>query len=294
VISATLGTTVGSALLTVDTDTLSSIAVTPVSSVLAPGSTLIYQAAGTYSPSGSKFFITTLANWSSDSPSVSIGKNTAVATAQTAGLAHITATYQGKTSNMASALVTPSPLASITVTPVPSTLPPTIPEGVSLQFSATGVFQDKSTQNLTTNVIWASDQPSIATVSNAISLQGVVSGVAPGPATITAAFAGIVGSEPVTVSNATLTQITLSPTSPNVAAGTLVQFTATATFTDSNNNTFTLPMTNQVTWSSSDVTIATVNNTGAANTVKPGTVTITASFTQTTMQVSGTATLTVH
>ncbi len=292
-ISATFGTTIGAATLTVSADTLSTISVSPVSTVLAPGSTLNYQAVGTYAPSGSKFFITSLAAWASDSASVTV-TSSGIATGQTAGLANITAKYQGVTSNAASALVTPSPLASITVTPSPSTLPPTIPEGVSMQFAAIGVFQNGSTQNLTTNVIWTSDQPAIATVSNAVGLQGIGTGVAVGSATISATFAGITGSEPVTVTNAMLTGITIVPSNPTVTAGTQVLFTASGTFVDSNNNTFTLPMTNQVTWSSSDVTIATINNTGIANTVKPGSVTITATYNQNGTPINGTAMLTVQ
>ena len=282
-ITATFGGQSGTAQLTVSTATLKSIAINPAQTLLAPGSTITYLAVGTYSD-GTTQFLGTVPTWSSSDPSVvSITPHGGVATGQSAGSAAITATYQGVTSSSTpNVIVTSSALNFITVSP-PA---PSVPVGVSTQYTAIGTFLDTTTQNLTTNVTWASGQPSIATVSNAIARQGLATGVTPGQTAITAVFAGVVGNATLTVTNATIVSIAVAPPNPNVALGTSVNFTAKGTFSDGS----LVDLTSQTTWSSGDVTVATINGVGLANTAKVGTTLITASF----GGVSGTTNLTVH
>src|SRR5208283_1855698 len=150
------------------------------------------------------------------------------------------------------------------------------------------------TQDLTSNVTWASSQPDIATVG----ATGLATGVSPGSTTVTAVFAGFVGTSTLTVTNATVNLVTVTPNPAMAPAGTQIQFTAIGTFVDTSGNTSTVNLTPQVTWTSSDVTVATINNVGTVNTAKAGTVTITATFTQNVngvpVTVSGTADLTVQ
>ncbi len=283
-VTATFETLPGNAQLTVSTATLTSIAVTPTSTILAPGSSITYQAVGHYSD-GSTQFISNLVAWASDTPSVvSITTTGGVATGQSAGTANITATYQSVTSNMAGVLVTSSPLNSITITPSPGQ----VPEGVTLQFAATGTFASGQTQNLTTNVTWASSQPSIGTISNAVGQQGLATGVAPGQTFITAVFASVVSPQTqLNVTNATLVSIAITPSNPTVTHGNSVNFTATGTFSDGS----LINLTTQVTWTSSAVTVATINSSGVANTASPGQTTITATFSN---GINGTTLLTVQ
>jgi len=88
------------------------------------------------------------------------------------------------------------------------------------------------------------------------------------------------------VTNATIVSIAVTPPNPNVALGTSLNFTAKGTFSDGS----LVDLTSQATWSSGDVTVATINGVGLANTAKVGTTLITASF----GGVSGTTNLTVH
>jgi hypothetical protein len=285
-ISAVFGGQTGTGTLTVSTATLSSIAITPVSTVLAPGSTVNYQAVGTYSDSSKQSLAN--ATWASSNPSVvSIGSGSGIATGQSAGTATITATYQGITSNSASVLVQSSgQLVSIVVTPVTAS----VPEGVSTAFAAIGTFADHSTQNLTSDVTWASGQSSVATINNSVGQQGIATGVAAGQTPITAVFAGIVGTATLNVTNATIVSIAVTPPTPNVAVGTPVAFTAKGTFSDHS----VVDLTTQVTWTSSTATVATINSIGQANTAGVGTSTITATFTQNGVSVPGSTILTVH
>jgi hypothetical protein len=171
------------------------------------------------------------------------------------------------------AVVCPAPiLASIEVTPAA----PSAAKGVNPQFTATGILSDKSTQNLTTQVTWTSSNANIATISNAAGSNGVASTLGIGPTTVTATRGAISGSSTLTVTPATLTAIQLTPVAPSVAKGVNPQFVATGIYSD---NTAHL-LTNQVTWSSSDATVATISNVagsiGLATSTGLGVTTITA------------------
>ncbi|MBI3995985.1 MAG: Ig-like domain-containing protein, partial [Nitrospirae bacterium] len=86
---------------------------------------------------------------------------------------------------------------------------------------------------------------------------------------------------------ATLSSIAVTPINPSIALGLPRQFTATGTFSD----TTTQDLTNAVTWTSSNLSVATVGATGLAATLSVGTTTITA--TDSAGGVSGSATLAV-
>ncbi len=282
-ITATFGSVTGTATLTVNPATLTSIAVTPSSTILAPASTVTYQAVGTYSD-GTTYFISNLVTWTSSAPTVVSILQPGIATGQSAGTATIKATYLPylSTPGTANVLVTSSALSTITVTPSAGQ----VPEGVALQFAATGHFADTTTQNLTTNVTWASSQPAIATISNAIGQQGLAQGVTAGTTSISAVFAGIVGSANLNVTTATLVSIAITPANSHAAVGTTVSFDAKGTFSDQS----VVDLTTQVTWSSSVPAVATINSAGLANTAGTGQTTITATFSN---GMSGMTTLTV-
>ena len=279
-ITAAFGGHSGTTQLTVSPATLLTIAITPASTVLAPGSSVTYQAVGTYSDASKQYLAN--ATWtSSDTTKVTINA-AGVATAQSAGSANITANYQGVISNIGAVVVEQSPLVSIAVSPSTAT----VPEGVSIPFTATGTFQDTSTQNLTTNVTWAAGQASVASISNALGSQGFATGVAPGQTSITAVFAGVVGNATLNVTNATIVSIAVTPNPASAPAGTPVNYTAKGTFSDQS----IVDLSTQATWSSSNTTVATINNVGQANTASAGTSTISATF----GGVTGLSILTVH
>src|SRR4029077_89180 len=87
-----------------------------------------------------------------------------------------------------------STLTSIAVTPAN----PTVPKGLTQQFTATGTFSDSSTQNLTNQVTWASATTSVATISNASGTQGLATAVGQGTSTISATLNGVTGSTVLT------------------------------------------------------------------------------------------------
>jgi hypothetical protein len=73
--------------------------------------------------------------------------------------------------------------------------------GLTEQFTATGTYSDKSTQNLTSQATWASATTSVATISNAAGTRGLATGVAAGTSTISATLGSITGSTVLTVTS---------------------------------------------------------------------------------------------
>ena len=73
---------------------------------------------------------------------------------------------------------------------------------------------------------------------------------------------------------ATLTSMTVTPSSPTITTGATQQFTATGTYSDAS----TQNVTSQVTWTSSSASIATITSAGLATGVAAGNSTITATL----------------
>ncbi len=277
----------GSTTLTVTTASLVSIAVTPANPSVAKGNTQQFIATGTYDDATTQV-ITSVVTWDSSDLGVATISNESdsigLATGESEGTATITATL-GLISGNTTLTVTPAELVSIIVTPNN----PSIRNGTTQQFAATGVYTDTSTQDITTEVTWSSSSTGIATISNAGGSEGLASSVSAGTTTITATSGLISGNKTLTVLSVNLVSIDVTPLTPSIADGTSQSFTATGNFDDAS----TQDLTGQVLWDSSDLGVATISNTagqeGYALGIDPGTATITATL----GLISGNTTLTV-
>jgi uncharacterized protein YjdB len=141
-----------------------------------------------------------------------------------------------------------------TVTVAPST--PSVAVGKTQQMTATGTYDNGSTESITTSASWATSDATIATVSST----GLVTGVASGSATISATQDGVSGSTTVTVTVANLSSISITPISASISSGQTQQFTAIGILQNGN----TTDLTDSVTWTSSNITAATINSSGLA------------------------------
>ena len=156
-------------------------------------------------------------------------------------------------------------LVSIAVTPSG----PSIPKGLTQQFTATGTYSDESTQNLSSTATWNSATPAVATIS----ATGLATGVAAGTSSITASFGGITSNSALlSVTPPTLVSIAVTPASASVGVGLTQQFTATGTYTDGS----TQNLSSTATWNSATPAVATISTTGLATGVANGTSSITA------------------
>ncbi len=258
-ITATLSGISGSTPLTVTAATLVSIGVTPPNPSIANGTSTSFTATGIYTD-GTTQNLTQSVTWSSSNTAVATISNASgtdgLATSTGQGSTTVSATLGG-VSGSASLAVTPATLVSIGVTPAN----PTAPKGTTEQFTATGVYTNNTTQDLTSQVTWGSSSTAVATISNASSSKGLASAAAQGSTTVTAILSGVTGSTGFTVTPAALTSIAVTPTNPSVADGLTQQFTATGTYTD---NT-TQNLTSAVTWSSSAPAVAAVSNASGSN-----------------------------
>jgi uncharacterized protein YjdB len=162
-------------------------------------------------------------------------------------------------------------LTTLTVTPAT----PSVVAGDTLQLTATGSYDDGSSKNISGTVSWSTSDASVATVSSA----GLLTGVAVGTATITATSAAVTGTTTATVEVAGLQSITLSPTGNSIRQGATLQFTATGHLQDGS----TQDITSSVTWTSSDINVATIDATGLATALS-----VTTSSTTTISATSGT------
>jgi hypothetical protein len=238
-----------------------------------------------------------LASWSSNNGGVATVGNAAgtkgVATGKNVGMATITANYLG-VSGSAALTVTAKTLNAILVTPIEANAH--APAGTTLDFTATGIYSDNTTQDLTTSVDWATEPPStpIATISNVGGEQGRASALEVGTTSITATFTvspgvTVVGTRLFTVEAPNLDSVVVQVASPIMPVGTTQAIFAIAHYS---NGDFA-DVTEQATWSSQFSARLTISNApgsqGVASAVSPGDSIITATF----GGVSGTSTVTV-
>ncbi len=158
-------------------------------------------------------------------------------------------------------------LNSIFITPTSSS----IPVGAAQQYSATGNYSDGGTKDLTTQIVWASSNPGVATIDAA----GYATAVAPGSTAISAIQGGIAAATvTLIVNSATLTAISVTPPSPTVILGATQQFAANGSYSDGTS----FNITRQVTWRTSNTGAATVSSSGLATAVSAGTAVISATY----------------
>src|SRR6058998_2908299 len=251
---------------------VASVDVTPPSASVEAGQTV--QLTATPKDAGGAQLSGRTVTWSSSNTAVATVSNSGLVSGVTPGSATITATSEGK-SGTSSVTVTNVPVATVEVTP-PSA---SVQAGQTVQLTATPKDANGAPLSGRT-VTWSSSNTSVAAVSNS----GLVSGVTPGSATITATSEGKSGTSSVTVTNVPVATVDVSPPSASVPAGQTVQLTATPK--DANG----APLSGRtVTWSSSNTSIAAVSTSGLVSGVTPGSVTISA----TSEGKSGTAAITV-
>ncbi len=275
-ISVSYGGQSATANLTVTPGVLMSVAVTPAATTLAVGTSEQLIATGTFSD-GTTQDVSADMTWSSSASAIATVSSSGLEHALAVGPETITATCSvpslcGTLSGSSAVTVTAAVLQSIQVTPTSARAVP----GLTQQFTATGLFDDGTRQDLTNSVTWASDNPAVVTISNAMGRQGLASSTKVGTANITAASGDLVSSAiPLTVTGASLASLDIVPATPSIPAGTTQQFTVTGTYSDHT----THDLTDTVVWSSNAPDVATISNAppfGLATSSGAGNSTITA------------------
>jgi len=274
-ITATSGSISGTASVSVNAANVVAIKIQPANSTIANGTTSQLAALVTFSDGSTLNVSTTpgVAWTSSDSSVATIGAANGFATSKGPGTAVIGASF-GSASDSTKLTVSNASIQAIAVSPANSLLAPALTQ----KFTATGIFNDGSTQNISNSVIWSSDNTAAATISNNAASVGVATGVSQGVANISASFTTpnppVVGTTVLKVSNATLQSISVTPGASTISPASILQFTATGNFSDGS----TEPLSLVATWSSSAPAVASINNAGLATGVTAGSTNITASY----------------
>ncbi len=241
---------------------LTAIEVNPADSTIAAGQTQAYAATGVYSD-GSEEDISARVSWSSSDTALAGIDSTGVATGLAAGSVRIAASLEGVNGD-----------TGLTVTDAVAQLLQIIPPAASIPLNTTqdyrafAVYSDGSVENVTFGAQWelangsgilAAYDPGATPASAELDDFGTAIGVAVGEDQLVARFAGLSSSSNITVTEAALVSLSVTPAQQTTPAGTLIAYTATGNYSDGS----TANLTKAVTWSSSDPTVATISNGGA-------------------------------
>ncbi|MGL5671884.1 MAG: Ig-like domain-containing protein [Plesiomonas shigelloides] len=143
--------------------------------------------------------------------------------------------------------------------------------GNKQSFEAVGHYSDGSSQSFTDLSLL--DWHSSDTEAGRFDIPGVLMGVDVGNTAVTASKDGITSNTvTVTVTNAVITGMQVTPSPVSVAKGQTQQLTAMATYSDGTSS----DVTDSVTWTAGDTSTATVNSAGLLSGVDVGNTTVTA------------------
>ena len=240
------------------TPQVAAIVVTPSTSTLALNAQLPLQAqvqdgSGTIVPDAS-------VTWTVRDPNIVSVSAAGVVTGLAIGSTQVAANALGK-SGIATITVTRTPVASVVLLPNQAS----VAIGATFQLSASTL--DAGGATLTGRaIIWTTSNAAVATVN----ASGLVTGVAPGTTTITAASEGKTSTSTVTVSQGAVARVEVTPASLSMQVGQTQQLVAAAK--DANGNVIT---GKAVVWASDNLAVATVSG-GSVLARATGTAAITA------------------
>jgi hypothetical protein len=251
-----VGTFTASTTVTVTPAILSAITLAADGSVNAVGIPIQIHAIGNYSD-GNALDLTSQVHFTSSNPSVAVVNNLGVVTPVAVGTTQINATLNGVTGSLT------LNIGNAVVQTIAVSAPSTLAVGATSHLTAIGTFSDSSQQDISAQVTWSSSNPSLGVVD----ANGNAIGVAVGNFNAVATVGGISGQATIQVTAAgpaTLTSITVAPSSVNLVGslvnllGLTTQFTATGNYSDGT----TLDLTSAVQWSTSNGSTATINAQG--------------------------------
>ena len=236
------------------------LSIIPLSKNILPGATLQYQALlNDYA--GYQTDVTQSVSWSSDNSTVAT-VNGGLATGNIAGTITITATDQksGASSTATLTVMAPDHLQVTLANAISLTI------GGNVPATATLVYPDNSTKDVTNSVTWTTSNPYVATVDST----GKVTSVGGGECLISATDLSSWLSGTVNLS--VLPALTISPSSSTIPIGFELHYNAQLVYAD---GTAPQDVTGSVTWTSSNPGVAGVES-GLATANAVGTTVITA------------------
>ncbi|WP_219908831.1 Ig-like domain-containing protein, partial [Photobacterium leiognathi] len=219
--------------------------------------------------------LTNKVTWYSSAVDIAQIDDKGILTGVSIGTVEVKASYKGIESNIINVRITDAILSSITMSVKSLSSEASIYSGGQLSFVAEGTYSDGSTSPLTNKVTWYSSAVDIAQIDD----KGILTGVSIGTVEVKASYKGIESNIiNVRITDAILSSIiiTVNSLSPeaSIYSGGQLSFAAEGTYSDGS----TLPLTNKVTWHSSAIDIAQIDDKGILTGLNTGTVEVKASY----------------
>ena len=143
-----------------------------------------------------------------------------------------------------------------------------LPLGESVQLTATGLLENRTSRDLTPYVTWLTADASIAGVSNGLDQEGQVTGKAIGGTLVRAKLDEVTSTDvQIEVTEAELVGLAIEPKSITVQEGQSVQLKAIAAFSDGQRS----DASSQVRWVTKDGSIAQLSSGGKLSGIEAGT-----------------------
>ncbi|WP_419238856.1 Ig-like domain-containing protein [Photobacterium leiognathi subsp. mandapamensis] len=257
---------------------LSSIAISvksllPEASIHSGGK-LPFTAEGIYSD-GSTSPLTNKVTWHSSAIDIAQIDDKGILTGIAIGNVDVKASYEGIESNIINVRITDAILTSMNISVKSLSPDASIYSGGQLSLAAEGIYSDGTTSSLTNKVTWHSSAIDIAQIDD----KGILTGVSIGTVEVKASYEGIESNIiNVRITDAILTSMNISVKSlspeASIYSGGQLSFAAEGTYSDGS----TSPLTNKVTWHSSAVDIAQIDDKGVLAGLNTGTVEVKASY----------------
>jgi uncharacterized protein YaiE (UPF0345 family) len=248
--------------------TLEKIIVGPFKTTVGLGTSVAYTAIGIYSDRSILLFDDEV-SWSSADESVATVNEEGIAFTTGVGATNITAAFSG-ISGGAAITVTASDFVGLQI--IPGSV--NAPIGTNGQLQLVAFYLDGNTAVVTADAVWSSSDISKATVQPDGTNAGLLTLLAKGDVIITASYDGQTASIPVTVTAAVLQEIILEPLNPSIGIGASVNFTATGIYNDGSSQ----DISDEVSWQSSAIDVATIDLDGKAQAIAVGVSIVQASF----------------
>ncbi|WP_305457215.1 Ig-like domain-containing protein [Photobacterium leiognathi] len=191
------------------------------------------------------------------------------------GTVDVKASYEGIESNIINVRITDAILSSITISVKSLSPDASIYSGGQLSLAAEGIYSDGSTSLLTNKMTWHSSVVDIAQIDD----EGILTGLNIGTVDVKASYGRIESNIiNVRITDAILSSITISIKSlsldASIYSGGQVSFVAEGIYSDGS----TSLLTNKVTWHSSAIDIAQIDDKGILTGINIGTVDVKALY----------------
>ncbi|MBN3575977.1 Ig-like domain-containing protein, partial [Vibrio neptunius] len=210
----------------------------------------------------------TIDDWQSSDTEVGEFIQSGVLQSKDAGVVTVSFTKDNLTSNSVEVAVADAAITDIVITPSAMK----VAKGHVQRVTATAIYSNGLSMNVSDSVTWTSDDTSIATITS-LNDYSLVKGDDIGSTTLTAFKDGVTSNTvDVEVTNAVITAINVTPSLVNIAKGQNKTLTATAIYSDNTSSN----ISDSVTWAPVDSSIANVTASGLLSGVKAGMTNLTA------------------